>query len=79
VYIPLAKGDDPIVQSGENGFAIGRSIPMRKARVGGGIVMIATGAMTTNFLSAAELLAQKGVDLLVCISTRSSRSMRKHC
>ena len=30
IYIRLAKGGDPIVSREENGFAIGKAIPMRK-------------------------------------------------
>src|SRR5919112_1703145 len=32
IYIRLAKGGDPIVSREEHGFAIGKGIPMRKAR-----------------------------------------------
>ena len=32
IYIRLAKGGDPVVSRDENGFAIGKAIPMRKAR-----------------------------------------------
>jgi transketolase len=65
IYIRLAKGGDPIVSRDENGFAIGKAIPMRRARSRGAIVLMATGVMTTNCLSAAERLAQEGVDVSV--------------
>ena len=32
IYIRLAKGGDPVVSREENGFAIGKAIPMRTAR-----------------------------------------------
>src|SRR6202047_1685409 len=32
IYIRLAKGGDPVVSRDENGFAIGKAIPMRRAR-----------------------------------------------
>src|SRR5215217_4561958 len=56
IYIRLAKGGDPIVSREENGFEIGKAIPMRKARSKRSIVLMATGVMTTNCLGAAELL-----------------------
>ena len=65
IYIRLAKGGDPVVSREENGFAIGKAIPMRKARVKRSIVLMATGVMTTNCLAAAELLAKDGIDVSV--------------
>ena len=65
IYIRLAKGGDPVVSREENGFAIGKAIPMRKARAKRSIVLMATGVMTTNCLSAAELLAKDGIDVSV--------------
>jgi transketolase len=65
IYIRLAKGGDPIVSREENGFAIGKAIPMRKAKAGHPIVLMATGVMTTNCLAAAELLAKDGIDVSV--------------
>jgi transketolase len=65
IYIRLAKGGDPVVSREENGFAIGRAIPMRKARSRRSIVLLATGVMTTNCLAAADLLAKDGVDVSV--------------
>jgi len=65
IYIRLAKGGDPIVSREENGFAIGKAIPMRKARSRNAVVLMATGVMTTNCLGAAELLAKNGVDVSV--------------
>src|SRR6516162_3539134 len=50
IYIRLAKGGDPVVSGDENGFVIGKAIPMRKARSKGAIVLMATGVMTTNCL-----------------------------
>jgi transketolase len=65
IYIRLAKGGDPIVSREENGFEIGKAIPMRKARSKRSIVLMATGVMTTNCLGAAELLAKDGIDVSV--------------
>ncbi len=65
IYIRLAKGGDPIVSREENGFAIGKAIPMRRARSRNSIVFLATGVMTTNCLGAAEILARDGVDASV--------------
>jgi len=65
IYIRLAKGGDPIVSRDENGFAIGKAIPMRRARSRRAIVLLATGVMTTNCLAAADLLAKDGHDVAV--------------
>jgi transketolase len=65
IYIRLAKGGDPVVSREENGFAIGKAIPMRLARSRRAIVLMATGVMTTNCLAAAELLAKEGIDVAV--------------
>src|SRR3984957_17838454 len=65
IYIRLAKGGDTVVSREENGFAIGKAIPMRKAKAKRSIVLRATGVMTTNCLAAAELLAKDGIDVSV--------------
>jgi len=65
IYIRLAKGGDPVVSRDENGFAIGKAIPMRKSRAKRAIVVMATGVMTTNCLAASELLAKDGIDISV--------------
>jgi transketolase len=65
IYIRLAKGGDPVVSREENGFAIGKAIPMRKARSSRAIALMSTGVMTTNCLKAAELLAKDGIDVSV--------------
>jgi transketolase len=65
IYIRLGKGGDPVVSRDEGGFALGKAIPMRKARSRRSIVLMATGVMTTNSLAAAELLAQDGHDVSV--------------
>jgi transketolase len=65
IYIRLAKGGDKVVSREENGFAIGKAIPMRKAAAKRSIVLLATGVMTTNSLDAAEILAQDGIDVSV--------------
>jgi len=65
IYIRLAKGGDPAVSREELGFAIGKAIPMRRARSRHAAVVMSTGVMTTNSLAAAELLAKDGVDVSV--------------
>jgi len=65
IYIRLAKGGDPVVSREENGFALGKAIPMRLARSRRAIVLLATGVMTTNCLAAADLLAKDGHDVAV--------------
>ena len=65
IYIRLAKGGDPVVSRDENGFAIGKAIPMRRARSRRSVVLMATGVMTTNCLAAADLLAKDGHDVSV--------------
>jgi transketolase len=65
IYIRLAKGGDPVVSREENGFAIGKAIPMRRARSRRSIVLMATGVMTTNCLAAADLLSREGHDVSV--------------
>jgi transketolase len=65
IYIRLAKGGDPVVSRKENGFAIGKAIPMRRARSRGAVALMATGVMTTNCLAAADILARDGIDASV--------------
>src|SRR5436190_19055174 len=65
IYVRLAKGGDPIVSRDEHGFALGKAIPMRRARSRRSIALMATGVMTTNSLAAADLLAKDGHDVSV--------------
>ena len=65
IYIRLAKGGDPVVSREENGFALGKAIPMRRARSRRSIVLMATGVMTANCLAAADLLMKDGHDVSV--------------
>ena len=65
IYIRLAKGGDPEVSREENGFAIGKAIPMRKAASKRGVVLMTTGVMTTNSLAAADIMAKDGMDVSV--------------
>jgi transketolase len=65
IYIRLAKGGDPVVSRDENGFAIGKAIPMRRAAARGAVVLMSTGVMTTNSLAAAQVLAKDGIDVSV--------------
>src|SRR3974377_644167 len=67
IYIRLAKGFDPIVSRAELGFEIGKAIPMRVAAPClNGALLVSTGVATTRTLAAAELLAAKGGEVLVC-------------
>lgn len=65
IYIRLAKGGDEVVSKEENGFAIGKAIPMRRASTANSLLFVTTGVMTTNALAAAETLAAKGIDSTV--------------
>jgi transketolase len=65
IYIRLAKGGDPVVSREEYGFAIGKAIPMVRARSRRSVVLMATGVMTTNCLAAADLLSKDGHDVSV--------------
>src|SRR5580692_676291 len=65
IYIRLAKGGDPIVSRKENGFTIGKAIPLRRARARSAVALMATGVMTTNCLGAAELLAREAIEASV--------------
>jgi transketolase len=65
IYIRLAKGGDPIVSRPENRFEIGKAIVMRKSADRAPIVLMATGVMTTNALTAAKLLHADGIDVSV--------------
>jgi transketolase len=65
IYIRLAKGGDPVVSREENGFAIGKAIPMARARSRRSVVLMATGVMTINCLAAADLLSKDGHDVSV--------------
>jgi transketolase len=65
IYIRLAKGGDPVVSRRENGFTIGKAIPMRRSRRRGAVALISTGVMTTNCLAAADLLEREAIDASV--------------
>jgi transketolase len=65
IYIRLAKGGDPVVSREELGFAVGKAIPMRRARSKRSVVLMSTGVMTTNSLAAAAILANDGIDASV--------------
>src|ERR1700677_2815537 len=65
IYIRLAKGGDPVVSREEHGFAIGKAIPVVRARSRRSVVLMATGVMTTNCLAAADLLSKDGHDVSV--------------
>jgi transketolase len=59
IYIRLAKGGDPISSRAENGFEIGKAIPMR-SEAGASVALISTGVMTSHALTAADLLSEQG-------------------
>jgi transketolase len=61
IYIRLAKGGDPIVSRGENGFAIGKAIEMTEDAGNADALLVATGVATTAALEAAKRLAEDGV------------------
>jgi transketolase len=65
IYIRLAKGGDPVISHRENGFAIGKAIPMLNSQPKHSVVLMATGVMTTNCLAAAQLLTKEGIDVSV--------------
>lgn len=65
IYIRLAKGGDPVVSRPENGFEIGKAIVMRKSADQTPVVLMTTGVMTTNALTAADLLQANGIDASV--------------
>jgi transketolase len=65
IYIRLAKGGDPVISREENGFAIGKAIPMRIAKSKRPVLLAATGIMTTACLGAAQLLIKDGIDVSV--------------
>ncbi|OAN45392.1 transketolase family protein [Magnetospirillum moscoviense] len=62
LYIRLGKGGDPVISKEENGFAIGRAIPMRK---GSDVLLVSTGVMTGRALAAAEILEADGIGCAV--------------
>src|SRR5204863_6682304 len=59
------KGGDPIVSRPERGFEIGKAIVMRKSAEQTPVVLMTTGVMTTNALTAADILDTQGIDASV--------------
>src|SRR5229473_4076122 len=59
IYIRLAKGGDPIISRADNGFEIGKAIPMR-SEAGASVALISGGIMTSHALTAADLLSEQG-------------------
>lgn len=59
IYIRLAKGGDPIVSRAEDGFEIGKAITLRPH---GEVTIIATGVMVNRALTAADMLAESGIN-----------------
>ena len=62
IYIRLAKGGDPIVSGNDKGFKIGKAVPLRD---GGDVGLVSTGVMTNRALTAAETLAEDGIQSAV--------------
>lgn len=62
LYVRLGKGGDPIVSRAENGFEIGKAIVMRHARGANYALLLSCGVMTNRALTAADRLADKGID-----------------
>ena len=58
LYIRLAKGGDPVITAGTDGFVIGKAYEMRKP---GRIGLVATGVMTSRALKVADILADAGI------------------
>lgn len=58
IYIRLGRGGDPVVTRPEQGFALGRAIPMRP---GQDVLLVSTGTMTQRALAAADQLAARGI------------------
>jgi transketolase len=66
IYIRLAKGFDPIVSRAELGFSIGKAIALREAGSGPQrVLLVASGVATTRALTAAETLADEGIECTV--------------
>ena len=58
IYIRLGKGGDPVVTGEQTGFEIGKAVPLR---AGKDIQILSSGVMSDRALSAADMLADKGV------------------
>ena len=64
IYIRMAKGGDPVVTRESDGFEIGKAYHLREAAGGTGnrVLMATTGVMTGKALTAANNLAQHGLE-----------------
>ncbi len=60
IYIRLAKGGDPIVSKGIQGFEIGRAYALREDQKAP-VLLIGTGVSTTRALAAADQLETGGI------------------
>jgi transketolase len=58
LYVRLAKGGDTKIETGHEGFAIGKAVVRRPL---GDVVFVATGIMLQRCLRVAELLGERGV------------------
>jgi transketolase len=62
IYIRLAKGGDKIISRPENGFSIGKAIPLRD---GSQVALATTGITTSIALEASEVLEKEGISTSV--------------
>lgn len=65
IYIRLGKGGDPVIYRPEQGFAIGRAVPMRVAKGRHRVALMSTGVLTGHCLEAAEALERDRIDASV--------------
>jgi transketolase len=65
IYIRLGKGGDPVVSREENGFSIGKAIPLRVAETNDNVLLISTGVLTSRALESAAALSSKGIECSV--------------
>ena len=59
IYVRLAKGGDPVVSRGEDGFEIGKAIPLREPQ---DVLIVASGVAVHRSMRAAEALALEGIE-----------------
>jgi transketolase len=57
-YLRLGKGGEPIIHNQDPDFRIGRAIVLRD---GGDVTLISTGAILSEVIKAADMLADRGV------------------
>lgn len=62
IYIRLGKGGDPVVTNADSQFVIGKSFLMHE---GSDALVVSTGVMLKTALDAAQLLAEKNINIAV--------------